>query len=89
MKNLEMLIKELKDFEELEAQLKETKEELKHEIIKMLSDNHIDEYSCNAGKVTYREVLSNRFASSEFKKLHSELYNAYVRTTTSMRFTCN
>ena len=89
MKNLEMLIKELKDFEELEAQLKETKEELKNEIIKMLSDHHIDEYSCTAGKVTYREVLSNRFASSEFKKLHYELYNAYVRTTTSMRFTLN
>lgn len=89
MKNLDILIKQIKEYEELEAQIKEVKEQLKNEVIEILSDNHIDEYTCNTGKVTYRAVLSNRFASSEFKKLHSELYNAYVRTTTSMRFTCN
>lgn len=89
MNNLDILIKQIKEYEELESQIKEIKEQLKNEAIEILSANHIDEYSCTIGKITYREVLSNRFASSEFKKLHSELYNAYVRTTTSMRFTCN
>ena len=89
MKELDILIKQIKDYEELESQIKEIKEQLKNEVIEILSENHLDEYSFNIGKVTYREVLSNRFASSEFKKLHGDLYNAYIRTTVSMRFTCN
>ena len=89
MNNLDILIKQIKEYEELESQIKEIKEQLKNEAIEILSANQIDEYSCTIGKITYREVLSNRFASSEFKKLHNELYNSFVRTTTSMRFTCN
>ena len=89
MKNLDTLIKQIKEYETLESEIREIKEQLKNEAIEILSANHIDEYSCTIGKITYRQVLSNRFASSEFKKLHSDLYNSFIRTTTCMRFNLN
>ena len=59
------------------------------EAIEYLNENEIDEYMCEDGKVTYREVISNRFASTEFKKVHADLYEAFTKKTSSMRFTCN
>ena len=64
-------------------------EKLKAEAIEYLDQNEIDEYTCTDGKVTYREVLSNRFQSTEFKKAHADLYEAFTKKTSSMRFTCN
>lgn len=49
----------------------------------------IKEFMCDDGKITYREVISKRFASTEFKKLHKDLYEAFTKATSSMRFTCN
>lgn len=92
MKNInEMnnLIKEMKEYQELEEQLKAQMEVLKTRAIEILGEEAIDEYTCDAGKVTYREVISNRFASTEFKKVHADLYEAFLKKTSSMRFTCN
>ena len=53
-------------------------------------DNNVDEVISEDGiKATYREVISNRFASTEFKKVHADLYAAFTKKTSSMRFTCN
>ena len=54
-----------------------------------VTENELEEFMCDDGKVTYREVISNRFASTEFKKLHEDLYKAFTKKTSSMRFTCN
>ncbi|SEM59029.1 hypothetical protein SAMN04487770_15012 [Butyrivibrio sp. ob235] len=83
------IIREYKEYQELEAQLKAQMEELKAEAIEIMGVEHIDEYTCNEGKCTYREVLSNRFQSTEFKKIHKDLYEAFTMQTSSMRFTCN
>ncbi len=88
-KNIQTIIKEIKEYQELEAQLKAQVEELKAQAIEYLDQNNIDEYLCDNGKITYREVLSKRFASTEFKKLHKDLYEAFQTVTSSMRFTCN
>ena len=88
-KSINEVIKEIKEYQELQEQLKAQIEELKAEAIEYLNDNQLDEYMCDTGKVTYREVLSNRFQSTEFKKIHADLYNAFTKKTSSMRFTCN
>lgn len=82
-------IKAIKEYQEMQDEIKKQIELLKAEAIEYLDDHEIDEYMCDEGKVTYREVISNRFASTEFKKLHSELYKAFTKQTSSMRFTCN
>ena len=89
LKELSAIIKEYKEYQALETQLKEQMEELKAEAIEIMGAEAIDEYNCDEGKVTYREVLSKRFASTEFKKLPSDLYAAFTKQTSSMRFTCN
>lgn len=87
--NINAIIKEIKEYQDIEDQLKAEIEKLKLEAIAYLNENEIDEYMCDDGKVTYREVISKRFASTEFKKLHADLYEAFTKKTSSMRFTCN
>lgn len=83
------LIKEYKEYQDLQEQLKSQMDELKEQIVKIMVASSLDEYNCQQGKVTYREVLSTRFQSTEFKKIHGDLYKAYIKPTSSMRFTCN
>ena len=87
-RNIDEIIREIKNYEELAEQLKSEVEALRLEAIEFLRNNDRDEYTCDDGKITYREVISNRFASTEFKKVHLDLYEAFLRRTTSMRFTC-
>lgn len=88
--NINEVIKELKEYQDMQESLKAEIEKLKAEAIEYLNENEIDEYiNDNGTKVTYREVVSNRFASTEFKKVHADLYEAFTKKTSSMRFTCN
>lgn len=89
MNNINTIIKELKEYQELEIQLKSQIEELKTQAIELLLAEGLDEFTCNEGKITYREVISSRFATTQFKKLYGELYKAFTTQTTAMRFTCN
>lgn len=87
--NINEVIKEIKEYQDMQEALKIEIEKLKAEAIEYLNENEIDEYMCEDGKVTYREVISNRFASTEFKKVHADLYEAFTKKTSNMRFTCN
>ena len=88
--NINEVIKELKEYQDMQESLKAEIEKLKAEAIEYLNENEIDEYiNDNGTKVTYREVVSNRFASTEFKKVDADLYEAFTKKTSSMRFTCN
>jgi len=79
-------IAELKEYMALEAELKAQIEELKKECIDYLIENGIEEETTEDGKIIYREVISRRFASTEFKKVHADLYEAFSRRTSNMRF---
>lgn len=57
---------------ELEAYMTELEQEV------LIGDEH---------KVTYKEVVSNRFDSTAFKRDHADMYEAYKKASTSMRFT--
>ena len=89
--NINEVIKSLKEWEQMKKEVEQNIENLKKEAIDYLTEQEIDEYvnTENGDKITYREVLSNRFQSTEFKKLHKDLYEAFTMQTSSMRFTCN
>lgn len=89
MTNINEVIRELKEYEALQEQLKEEVEQLKAQAIEYLAENGIDEVTTAEGKVTYREVLSKRFDTTSFKKDFMDVYEAYTRQTSSMRFTLN
>lgn len=87
MSRIENLIREYKTYSDLEAELKEAKEEIKKEIISALEGS--DEFTCSSGKITYRPVISNRFDTTSFKQIHQDLYNSYLKPTVNMKFTCH
>ena len=87
--NINAVIKEIKEYQSMQKELEKQIDELKAEAIEYLNENEIQEFLCDDGKITYREVISKRFASTEFKKLHKDLYEAFTKATSSMRFTCN
>lgn len=82
-------IKEYKEYKKMEADLKNEEEILKKEITDYMEAEGVNELLTEEGKATYREVQSKRFATTEFKKLHGDLYEAFTTATSSMRFTCN
>lgn len=67
---------------ELDAEIKAIQNELKAE----LTANNVDEMTAGAFKFSYKEVISNRFDTTAFKKTYSELYKQFTKQTTSRRF---
>ena len=87
--DMKAIIREIKEYQDMQAQLKAEIEKLKAEAIEYLTENELDEYTADEGKITYREVISNRFDSTAFKKDFADVYAEYTKKTSSMRFTCN
>ena len=68
IKDMASIIKEYKEYQQIQNQLKAQMEALRAEAIEILSEESIDEYVCDEGKITYREVISKRFDTTQFKK---------------------
>ena len=88
-KSINEIIKEYKEYQQMKEELEKAMSELKAEAIEYMNEQEIDEIITDEGKATYRDVISNRFASTEFKKVHADLYKAFTKQTTCKRFTCN
>lgn len=83
------VIREYKEYQAMKDELEKAMAELKAEAIDYMTEQEVDEIVTDEGKATYRDVISNRFASTEFKKVHADLYKAFTKQTTCKRFTCN
>lgn len=68
--------------DELTAEMESVKDEIKSE----MTARGVEEMTVSCFKVRYKEVASNRFDSTEFKKKYSELYDQYCKKTVSKRF---
>ena len=80
-------IAELKEYEALEADLKEMIESIKDELKAELTEQGVEELEVGANIVRYTTVLSQRFDSTALKKKLPEIYGAYTKQVTSKRFT--
>ncbi len=72
---------------DLEEQLKEDKEA----ITAAMKAFGLDEYSVESPegdhyKATFKEITKSTFDSKAFEKEHPEIYNRYLKTTSSPRF---
>lgn len=86
--NIKDVIKEIKEYQAMQDELKKQINELKEEAIEWLDENELDEILTDEGKITYREVISKRFNSTAFKKDFADIYDEYTTQTSNMRFTC-
>ena len=82
------VIKEIKEYQAMQDELKKQINESKEEAIEWLDENELDEILTDEGKITYREVISKRFNSTAFKKDFADIYDEYTTKTSNMRFTC-
>lgn len=86
------LLDYLNELTVIRAQIKELQgeEEAYTDLIKEeMTANGEDELLVGDYKLTYREVVSNRFDSTTFKKSYSDLYKLFTKTTTYKRLTIN
>ncbi len=86
-KTIETKAKEIKELirmkEELEAEISSLQDELKAE----MTERSTEEMVVGEYKIRYKSVCSNRFDTTTFKAKYEELYNQYLKQTTTKRFT--
>lgn len=90
MANINAILKEMKEYRDMQAQLESEIEALKAQAIEYMEEQGIDEVIADDGtKATWRSNISSRFDSTAFKRVHADLYNAFVKKTEYRRFTLN
>ena len=86
--NINEKFKAIAQYRLMEEEAKNEREALEAEIKAYMIENEIPELVGDEHKATYKEVVSNRFDSKAFKADgHEDLYKAYTKPSTSMRFT--
>lgn len=71
------------EIKELEAELDSIKDELKAD----MRTRDVEEVATPNFTVRYKTIISNRFDSTAFKKAEPKMYEAYVKSSESRRFT--
>lgn len=90
MRDINEVMRELAEMTEMLEDTKAVIESLQDEVKAYMTENKVDEVlSDNGAKATFREVISNRFDSTAFKKDFLDIYKEYTKRTTCKRFTFN
>lgn len=79
-------INELKELEEMAAELKTEIESIKDELKAVLAEQEVEELVVGSNIIRYTTVLTQRFDTTQLKKKLPEIYTAYLKQTTSKRF---
>lgn len=79
-------IEQLQELEELIAEAKAEAEKIKDEIKNEMMKRNTEEMKVGKYIVRWTEVLSQRFDSTNFKKLFPEVYKGFTKVVSSRRF---
>lgn len=90
-KNINEVMAELKNYMDMKDELQAEIEALQDQVKSYMTEAGVDEViGENGEKATWRNVVSNRFDSTAFKKSEwGELYKDFVKRNEYMRFTFN
>ena len=83
------IINKIEALTEWEAIIEEAKAEaeaLRDSIKEEMLNNDTEEMEVGTYIIRWTSVLSNRFDSTSFKKVHGDLYKAFTKQVTSRRF---
>ena len=84
------LVAKIESLNEWEAVIEEAKAEadaIRDSIKQEMLDRETEELTAGKYIVRWTSVLSNRFDTTAFKKVYSELYKAFTKQSESRRFT--
>lgn len=87
--NINELVSRVEALKEWEALMEEAKAEadaLRDSLKLELTERGVEELEANQYIIRYTSVLSNRFDSTAFKKVHGELYKSFTKQIASKRF---
>lgn len=85
---IDEIMNELAEYRKLLEETKAVISSLEDEVKTYMAENELDEVLSDTGHhATWRAVISNRFCSTEFKKVHGDLYVAFTKQTETKRFT--
>ncbi len=83
------IFKEIAQYRAMIAQAEAEKAKLEAQIKEYMEAEGVTELMGTEHKATYAEVTTNRFDTTAFKKDYADVYEAYRKPSTSMRFTFN
>ena len=88
MANNELLnkIEALNEWEALMEEAKAEAEALRDSIKQEMMERGTEELECGQYIVRYQSIVTNRFDNSAFKKALPEVYAAFIKQSTSCRF---
>ena len=84
------IISKIDEIKELESLINEAQAEadaLRDTIKAEMLAQNVEEMEAGQYIVRWNTVISNRFDTTAFKKLHAELYKSFTKQSTSRRFT--
>lgn len=85
--NINERVKELKELQRMSDELNTEIEAIKDELKAEMAARNTDEILTSEYKLRYKEVSSSRFDTTSFKDKYVDLYNQFLKVTTSKRFT--
>ena len=87
IKHITELIYDIKDREIAKRQLEDEIEQAKDEIKQTMTDFNLDELTADVFTVRYKPVVSTRFDAAALKAKNKKLYDMFLKTSESMKFT--
>ena len=88
MANNELLnkIEALNEWEALLEEAKAEAEAIRDELKAEMLQRNTEELECGQYIIRYQSIVSNRFDSSAFKRLMTDVYKSFIKQSTSKRF---
>lgn len=83
---LEIRIEKMQEWESLAAEAAAEAEAIRDTIKAEMLERNTEELQAGRFIIRWTSVVSSRFDSSAFKKIHGELYRAFCKVTSSRRF---
>ena len=79
-------VQELKELKMMAKELEEEISTIEDEIKAEMTARDTSEIMLDMFKISWKEVVFNRFDSKAFKATHAELYSQYTKPVTTKRF---
>lgn len=81
------MIETMNNYDELAAKAKRKADAIREAIKEEMVRQNTEELAVGAYMIRYTSVISNRFDSTTFKRLYSDLYKDFTKPVSSRRFT--
>ena len=80
------LIETMNNYDDLAAKVKAKADAIRESIKEEMERQAVEELICGPYIVRFTSVISNRFDSTNFKRLYADLYKDFTKPVSSRRF---